>query len=97
MYKQAVGIAFEVHEESAPYMVDRPLHRLVERLNIPNKETIIDLGEGIHWLGFRQMAQNELYVRSCCLEILAAREEYIERNPSQPSGCDSAITGTPGE
>ena len=71
--------------------------QIIEKLKNPRKDTVIDLGVGIYWLGIPQMATSELYVRGCYLEILAAREEYIKRDPYLQSGCDTFIIGTEGE
>ena len=59
--------------------------------------SVIHLGGGAQWLGLKNVATSDLYVRACYPDLLEAGEQYRKSKASLNSPFLLTYTGTPGQ
>lgn len=63
---------------------------------VPEAGKVIHLKGGAIWLGMRDVASSDLYVRRCYAELFQAKDAYIKAKNWEGKGPMIVYTGTPG-
>ena len=77
---QEIGTPVNINHSLSKFVAYLKDATLQESIKSARSNSVIELPEGITWLGDKKDFSNQLFLRPCYFDLLEAKEEYFKLN-----------------